>query len=589
MTPKSTRFELKESSWVSDASMLDVNSLENLIFENQSIRSFLTNTKKFFVAANKGMGKTLLLSFKRYLLYKNYASGSQGSKVKFIPSNSPFLDYMGDLPDLSKEYHQYLSNLKHAKQIWNISLKISILSHINFDLAKHEIGQIDKIPKPISSWILEEDEIPPSNILQQLLVHFTPSQISKHLDQYNNFLDTIIRRLHTGIFIFIDKVDQAIKSFPKQAWIIMQAGLIEAAWDIVNSNPHIKIYATVRQEAFSNYHSDIKSNLIGSTTIIDYKRSELAQIMDKLSQYYEGKTTFQRFTGIEKIKSPLSGEVEDSFDYVLRHTIGRPRDLVIISSNLSENIAHLQELEFRAIVNQVSEQTILPNIFNEVEIFLECLKSEMDRQRFFSLLPGNIISKRAALRISCLFNGINEEDYAQFDDPINQMNHPFSELYKSGLLGYETSRNGQENSCMQRFKQPYDMSDYSSIILPNSDFYFIHPALQNTISQAKREHKYLIFKYVTVGHAYSWSKVHKKLVEIQMTLEKIRRKGSIKNREEVCTRVIEFIETHLSKLHHEHDILNSTAYRELVELLESSEGYTLLHLELEDLICANNV
>ena len=48
----------------------------------------------------------------------------------------------------------------------------------------------------------------------------------------------------------------------------MQAGMIEAAWDLMNTNRHIKIFATIREEAFASYESDIKTNLYGATSAL---------------------------------------------------------------------------------------------------------------------------------------------------------------------------------------------------------------------------------------------------------------------------------------------------------------------------------
>ena len=35
---------------------------------------------------------------------------------------------------------------------------------------------------------------------------------------------------------------------------------------MMNANSHIRVFATIREEAFVNYESDVKSNLFGATT-----------------------------------------------------------------------------------------------------------------------------------------------------------------------------------------------------------------------------------------------------------------------------------------------------------------------------------
>ena len=38
----------------------------------------------------------------------------------------------------------------------------------------------------------------------------------------------------------------------------------------MSANSHVKVFASIRQEAFVNYQSDIKANLFGATTLLGY-------------------------------------------------------------------------------------------------------------------------------------------------------------------------------------------------------------------------------------------------------------------------------------------------------------------------------
>jgi hypothetical protein len=54
--------------WASDANQIDIQDLKRVVFQNSIIEEFLAGRSKYFLSANKGLGKTLLLTYKRCLL-----------------------------------------------------------------------------------------------------------------------------------------------------------------------------------------------------------------------------------------------------------------------------------------------------------------------------------------------------------------------------------------------------------------------------------------------------------------------------------------------------------------------------------------
>src|SRR5204862_6150296 len=111
----------------------------------------------------------------------------------------------------------------------------------------------------------------------------TARQCRHALDARDRSLARRLRALHCGVFILIDKLAQALRRLPRAAWVHMQAGMIEAAWDLMNANRHIKVFATIRDEAFSGYESDIKTNLYGATSSLRYAKAELRELLEKLT------------------------------------------------------------------------------------------------------------------------------------------------------------------------------------------------------------------------------------------------------------------------------------------------------------------
>ena len=213
------------------------------------------------------------------------------------------------------------------------------------------------------------------------------------IDRTENFLDQKMRQIHGGTYFFIDKVDQAIRHLSRDAWIAIQAGLIEAAWETMNANSHLKIFASIRQEAFSNYQSDIKSNLFAATTSLNYSEEELHALLDRLAQCYEGCPTFADFLGLNVVRHGRRPAPEDAFQYVLRHTCGRPRDLVAIASAVSTKRSTLSESRLREIVQQTCSDVVISNLFDEMRVFLNCLGDRDARLRFLARLPSNILGE----------------------------------------------------------------------------------------------------------------------------------------------------------------------------------------------------
>ena len=253
------------------------------------------------------------------------------------------------------------------------------------------------------------DKIEPTLVFKEILSH-SVGDINHILDRTETFLEQKFRDVHSGICIFIDKADQAMRKLPREAWIHVQAGLIEAAWDAMNANSHVKIFASIRQEAFSNYESDIKTNLFGATATIHYTDKELRDLLDQLTRCYERHQSFQEFIHINAVRHAATGYCEDAFQYLDRHSLGRPRDLVIIASELSRRQDELGEPAFRRVVDEVSSRVIVANVFDETRVFLDAVREREDRLRFLSLIPRNILTCDEIFEVSAQFNGIDVRD-----------------------------------------------------------------------------------------------------------------------------------------------------------------------------------
>ena len=241
---------------------------------------------------------------------------------------------------LSTRYEEPLSDLSNTKRLWSEAFRIAALSHFPATIEQHEAVELATFPERIRRW-LGGAKIQPTVVFKELTT-LRVGELNRLIDGTENFLDQKMRQIHGGIYFFIDKVDQAIRHLSRDAWIAIQAGLIEAAWETMNANSHIKVFASIRQEAFRNYQSDIKANLFGATTAIDYSEQELQSLLDQLARCYEGCRSFAEFLGFNVVRHGRRPMPEDSFQYVRRHTCGRPRDLVAIASEISSRRSSLR-------------------------------------------------------------------------------------------------------------------------------------------------------------------------------------------------------------------------------------------------------
>jgi len=489
--------------WASDANQIDIRDLERVVFRNELIDDFLNRRGKCFLSANKGLGKTLLLTYKRYLLAEFYRAAKQGKEqhhVFFVPEGKPYLDFMSDVRSLSKTHEDYLSELVNAKRMWGLALRVSALSYHASLFTEDDADELALLPRRLRHWV-RGARIEPTVVFKEVLGR-SVKEINRVIDETENFLDHKLRLVHSGTVFFIDKVDQGIRHLSRSGWVSVQAGLIEAAWDAMNTNSHIKIHATIRQEAFSNYESDIKANLYGATTMIQYSENDLQRLLDQLTQCYEGKS-FKEFVNLNVVKHPHRAFPEDSFQYVRRHTLGRPRDLVIISSELSTQQSSLSEPIYRRLVNDTSAAVLVSNVFDEMRAFLDCLHDKSERLRFLSLLPHNILTRDEAISICCQLNNISPDAYKFYASDSGQLHHPFCELYRAGLLGVIATDPDSQTS-VQTFKQPHDLvNDFESSV-PETPFYLIHPALDGCIRKYRATGVYNVFQHVVVGHGQPW-------------------------------------------------------------------------------------
>src|SRR5262249_2310490 len=287
------------------------------------------------------------------------------------------------------------------------------------------------------------------------------------------------------------------------------------AWDLMNANRHVKIFATIREEAFSAYASDIKTNLYGATSTIRYTKPELEELLEKLTHYYEG-LSLRDFILLDKVSSGRSARSEGTFDFLYRHTLGRPRDLVILASEISRSRRALDERTFTRLVQDTSAGLLVANVFDEMRVFLEVLCDHDKRAHFFSLLPHDVLTYDEVIEGWCAFHGVDRAYFAAQGRHADDVYPPFRELFECGLLGAVGAEPTGERQ-VQRFRQPHDPVGGSRHDLPRSRHYVLHPSLRALIEPLPRG-TFRAMRHVIVGPGGPWPRYWDLVVDLQREL-----------------------------------------------------------------------
>ncbi len=419
--------------------------------------------------------------------------------------------------------------------MWRFAFAVSALSHHPEALDAKDERHLARFPPDLAQF-LRGERVRPTVVVQHLL-NESVGTIRQVLETKTTaFLDGKLRDVHNGMFFFVDKLDQAVGNLSREAWVNIQAGLLEAGFDLRVLNTHLKVYASIREEAFASYHSRTKVNVFSATSRIEYSRSELHKMLERLTIHYEG-LPLNDFVNVETV-GRADVRREAAFDFLHRHTLCRPRDLVIISSAISRRRRTIDERIFKDVVRETSAGILVENVFDEMHAFLDALSSPDARERLFSLLPYGILSSGDLPVVWGQFHGVEPGVYELGEtEPKYALSNPFRELYDCGLLGVIRTEDEDER---QYFRQPNDASALRSR-LPRSPFYFLHPALHSLVS---RSGSYRVFRDVVVGHDEPWPRHYHFVIELQRRLFNVSR-GAHKDVESSVLRLMSDVGRHV--------------------------------------------
>ncbi len=483
------------------ATVRDIEEIsDDIISSNHNIREMLQNDRYLFIVATKGFGKSLLLLYKRKLVEETFV----------IPQHLPL-----DIPQLAYLSSKVLSALYEKKEftfLWKLSLTIPILKKLQIKCNPNSCT------KTLQKIMQDPDCVSMSSTLSKIIHDITRKEFLSDLSiDYGKFIFPEIQSIKSPVYMFIDNIDECFEEY-ELLWYKASHNLVKAAYDIMRSNPKIKIFIAVRREVFDKYQTEMLLQYKDLSLIIFYTKDELKEMFIK-NIFHEREDVLiykdflhddpiTAFIGDDQIQHGFVNETENIFDYIYRHTLQRPRDLMEIGGEISRHAPSSRDLStreglrlFKRIVNSAASN-IANQYINEVLPHISITRSEIDK--IFSLIKSNILSSEQIKKICADFNGNNARCFSRNCKDCYNGIHIFCELYKIGLLGYVEPDPVNKNKYYQKFASVGESTFEEVRNLPASDYYLLHPIVDELIRQRCAQYKNNINTINIVGYDREW-------------------------------------------------------------------------------------
>ena len=253
-------------------------------------------------------------------------------------------------------------------------------------------------------------------------------------------------------------------------------GLISAVKTICLQNKHIKIFASLRSEAF--ILDDSPASLIQNknyTTELKYNKEELERIfINNINNTDHSKlvnpksdNVIERFIGVTGIPHKYAKDSfgiekkEPVFDFIWRHTFKRPREIVEIGKRIHKIPPEKRTMTKIWDTVHSASHVILQQYKNEmIPYFRDDIYNELCRQ-----IGSNVVKKEKAEEIS-----ISIVDKTGFE-------HVFQSLYRLGLVGWIEKDETKETKFAQKFLDAAYYNFHQSKEIPvYSDYFLLHPS-----------------------------------------------------------------------------------------------------------------
>jgi hypothetical protein len=485
------------------------------LVQNKAVEAFvgqIDRDSRFFVVAPKGVGKTLLLK------YKSVRYRTEKADFVFIPPLE-LCEKLSSTPSdiaLAADDLAVFTTRNHWQDIWTLCLSSVILK---------ETG--GRIPNALGAIFGDARSI--DDFLKALL------RDRKNLFRYTRFIATdlspAIQQLRIPVAVFVDNVDEAMErhvganllktrrtqkrplgAISELVWINAQLGLMDAIKGLHGKNSHIRVFASIRLEAFTADVTPTHAQTGIYCAFLGYNDDDLRKIFDNnvdamnavdlvspdAANHVEKLLGFSRIIHPSVIDTAGNPQSEDVFAFILRHTLRRPRDLVEMGNYISRLKPDERTPDsIRALVNNQSSK-ILVQYENETVPYWNYAESNV----LLGAVKQNILSSRQIRRLSALISKkVQRLTENEAIEPYHE--HPFCSFYRRGLLGY-LQPHPSSNQYVQKFLPAAEYIFDDKATLPQSEYYLLHPCL---VAELRKSHGATINfdRYNIVGYDYPFT------------------------------------------------------------------------------------
>ena len=353
-----------------------------------------------------------------------------------------------------------------------------------------------------------------------VLLDYSPRDVHRCAQETNTVLIPLLRALKRPVAVFIDSVDEYFNkhihtpawraSFSGELspdiWFLSQMSLVEVAYQLRRITKHLKVYASVRKEAFNRLaaSSPMVQQYRGSAIDASYSEASLKQIFannvqrerktnlaqpekigdDPIAAFLGRTSTTHTFTGIE----------EDAFDYIERHTLLRPRDLMTVGQKLAaiEPDERANERDFKRAVNEAASE-IVQEYLNEVAPHL----GDVDLAGLLAMIPANVLTREVVEMLAARYDEV----------PGHQGGatglEAFAALFETGLLGL-VQTDPLSGEQVQHFLTPGEYAFGAVRALPSSHHYLVRSVLSGYISALNAAYADRTDRANVIGNGRAW-------------------------------------------------------------------------------------
>jgi class 3 adenylate cyclase len=476
---------------------------DSLLHRTPEIEGFLRSDRddKFIVIGTKGFGKTLLLKAKRIFYQRE-------GRAVCLPASVLLDKPIGDKVFSREQLALFVVSPLPWSKMWLTAISLATLKHI---------GAVSDLKVGAALGRLVADEQLHGVIDHFVrLLDFTPRDLQRCSTDTDGHLVPRLRRVTSPVALFIDGVDEyfnkhveGLANHPSvtgelspNVWHFAQLGLVEVAYQLRRINHHVKVFAAVRKEAYARLATTtvMSQQYRGSAIDIAYSRQSLREIFVNNVRLVKRElmTDPERsradplaaFLGRGTLRDTYTREEEDSFEYICRHTLLRPRDLMTIGERLAalRPDERRSELRVKEVVHLAATE-IAHEYLAEIAPHI----GDLELDQLLRILPGNVLTREDVERLfleHSLATGGEEK-------------HVFSALYRVGLLGY-VHHDRIRGEWAQRFLRPGEATLEPDGALPPATHYMLHPVLSDVIGRVNPAYLQRVDRVNIVGYDRPW-------------------------------------------------------------------------------------